>query len=381
MKILTVSNCPLVESQGSGYVIVNYARGLRSLGHEVDLIGPEECELFSWMRKGRSHRMAVGIMLRTLRALRRKKYDVVEFYGCESWLAVSLLARRPGRKFLLVTRSNGLETHYAAATRSHFGEVGLNGSPLKWYQKIWNPPIRRAFAKADGLVTVSHFDRDYALREHYQQPERVLALENPLPPEFMGIPIAARNPRTLGFCGSWLANKGIATIQTDVVRLLSEFDDCRFKLIGVGADFRKGDWFPSDLHNRIDVTAHVENKDELRQHYSQITILMVPSVFEGFGLVTAEGMACGCAVVATRTGFAAGVHEDEEIVIMDKPCPPYLYKTVKMLLLDESLRMRIAKGGHLRTQRLKWQPAIEELSETYRKWMHHIALVLPMEGQ
>lgn len=41
MKILVISNCPLEESQGSGYVIINFCRGLSERRHEVDLFGPQ----------------------------------------------------------------------------------------------------------------------------------------------------------------------------------------------------------------------------------------------------------------------------------------------------------------------------------------------------
>ena len=44
MRIVTLSNCPLVESQGAGYVVLRYARALRSLGHAVELAGPETFE-------------------------------------------------------------------------------------------------------------------------------------------------------------------------------------------------------------------------------------------------------------------------------------------------------------------------------------------------
>lgn len=44
MRILTISNCQLVESLGSGYVIVNFCRHLRERGHDVDLYEPESFE-------------------------------------------------------------------------------------------------------------------------------------------------------------------------------------------------------------------------------------------------------------------------------------------------------------------------------------------------
>src|SRR4030081_2029164 len=61
MKILTLSNCPLDEAQGSGYVIVNYARHLRLRGHQVDLLGPDELALPRSGRRAIRYRLALGM--------------------------------------------------------------------------------------------------------------------------------------------------------------------------------------------------------------------------------------------------------------------------------------------------------------------------------
>jgi glycosyltransferase involved in cell wall biosynthesis len=270
---------------------------------------------------------------------------------------------------MLVAHSNGLETHYAAVVRKHIGYRGLDGAPLKWYQRVLRPPVQWAYTKVDRLVTVSHLDRDYAVGERHQPPEQILALENPLPDEFLGMPMVPRRGKTVGFCGSWLANKGIETMRTDMTRILREFADCRLSLIGVGVAFRKEAWFPSDVLDQIDVTAFVEGKSELRRLYCEIAILIVPSIFEGFGLVTAEGMACGCAVVATRTGFAANLESGREILLMDEPRSPFLYERVKSLLLDDALRVAMANSGRARVQSLRWDDAVKKLSSTYAAWL------------
>jgi hypothetical protein len=49
MNILVLSNCPLEDSQGSGYVIVNTVKCLESQGYDVNLIGPEKMTLFNFL--------------------------------------------------------------------------------------------------------------------------------------------------------------------------------------------------------------------------------------------------------------------------------------------------------------------------------------------
>ena len=180
-RILTISNCPLVESQGSGYVILNFAERLRRKGHIVDLRGPEACEVFRFFRKAKWHRISWGMAWLAIREVFKKDYDVVEFYGAESWLAVSWLCRLQGRRFLLVQHSNGIEPLAAQKTIENLGSVSLDGDPLKWYQRLLKVPAENAFTKVDGLVTVSRCDADYALAKGYQPQERIVAIDNALP--------------------------------------------------------------------------------------------------------------------------------------------------------------------------------------------------------
>ena len=64
MNILVLSNCEVVEHQGSGYVIINTTQSLRSLGYTVDIIPPSSFYTFSYVKsKARIYRMAMGMGL------------------------------------------------------------------------------------------------------------------------------------------------------------------------------------------------------------------------------------------------------------------------------------------------------------------------------
>src|SRR5215210_5973555 len=134
MRILAISNSPLLEHQGSGYAILNFSRGLRQLGHEVDLFGPDSFLPFQKFRKALTYRQSIGMVPLVLRQLRKTHYDIIEFYGAESWLAASLLRRLPNRQFLMTVHSNGLETHSYEVMMRHLGTTSSDGTPNRWYQ-------------------------------------------------------------------------------------------------------------------------------------------------------------------------------------------------------------------------------------------------------
>ncbi|MEA2695645.1 MAG: hypothetical protein QOJ16_5032 [Acidobacteriota bacterium] len=365
MRLLTYSNCPLDDALGSGYVALRYAAGLRARGHAVELRGPADYEPGHgiWRRAIR-YRQALGMALSSIGRLLRSEYDVLEFYGGEAWLALFLLARWPGRRFLLVCHSNGLEPHCAEVLRA--AAAGESGG--RWYQLSLGRLAALGFRYADAILTVAEYDRGYALRQAYVPPDRVLAIENPLPDSFLGLPFEPERGPALGFCGSWIPRKGTALLERDIPRLLRELPGWRFTLVGVGDGFQAAEHFPADVLPRIAVVPHADRETELPALYRSFSILLLPSLYESFGLTAAEAMACGCALVATPVGFAAGLRHGEEAMLLETHSPS-LYAAVKALASTPDLRQRIARGGHRRVQTLRWGPAVAAAETAYASWL------------
>jgi glycosyltransferase involved in cell wall biosynthesis len=369
VRLLTLSNCSLDSSQGSGYVILGFIDGLRRRGWTVDVIGPDQLDPFPTLGHARSWRIALGMWRHAERALQRADYDVVEFYGGEAWLAISRLTRRRRRSFLVVCHSNGLEPSAREQHIRHLGSDTLTGGPRRWYQIDHGRLAATGFRRADGLVTVSEYDRRYALERDYQPAAHLLAIDNPLPDSFLGQPLALeREPRVV-FCGSWIARKGIALLVRDMTRLLAELPQARLRLIGVGGDFSVTAHFPSALQDRIEVFPFIADKQALRAAYRECAILIAPSAYESFGLTAAEAMACGCALVSSRTGFAAGLTDGREASLLDSPTSPRLYERVRELLLNDARRCAIARAGYERVQSLEWSGAVRALALQYEAWL------------
>jgi glycosyltransferase involved in cell wall biosynthesis len=367
MRILSVSNCLPLPYLGSGYIINNFCKGLERRGHQVDLFGPNDFEILKSMQpKANSYRQTLGMVKFVITQLRHKPYDIVEFYGAQAWLIILILSIQTRRNFLLVSHSNGVETHVAEVMEQNRHLVDWS---RKWYQFDQSKLFGYAFTRADGIITVSHYDAAYVIQQQYASSNRLQVIENPLPETFLGLPIVEEREKTIGFCGSWLHRKGTLLIQEAVPDLLKEFPDWKCKLIGVGAKFEKESVFPASVCSQIEIIPFVEDKLKLRTIYESLAILMVPSIYESFGLVTAEAMACGCAIVASPTGFAASLHSGEEALILESLTPSCLYYSLRELMTNESRRTHIARNGYQRVQKLRWDTAVEKLEETYQRWL------------
>ena len=365
MKILVLSNCPVVESQGSGYVVTGYVRELRERGHDVNCFGPESFECLSWVKSARAWRLAIGMAAFVFRHLRGSDYDLVELYGGESWLTV-LMLRVLRTRAVLVHHSNGLETRISQELVANFGADTHSGLPRRWYQPRAHMLIRQAFTRVDAVVVVSQIEFDFAKSMTYQPADRLLSLETPVPAVFRDVVFDPQRAMTVGYCGGWFARKGVDLVAQACTTLLRRHPKLQVRLAGVGEAFRVEEVFAADVADRVHVTPFIADKLELRDWYQQLAVLLMPSYSESFGLVVSEAMACGCAVVASKTGFAASLVTDEEaLVVADYAADSYVH-AVDRLLIDEALRARIAQAGHQRVQRMRWTEVGAQLEAFYR---------------
>lgn len=113
-----------------------------------------------------------------------------------------------------------------------------------------------------------------------------------------------RAERVFLFSGSLIARKGVDLLARAFVRLVTEIDHVRLRIVG------EGELRDAVAHTLGPVRERVEFvgfKDwhELPGEYARADVLCVPSRYDGWGLVVPEGLAAGLPVIATdRMGAA-----------------------------------------------------------------------------
>lgn len=359
MRILTVSNVPLLSSTGSGYVIAGYVERMRARGHEVTTLEPRD--YLRWPRIGGARRLRtlLGYTRATLRAVAAEQVDVVELWGGESWRSARSLAPRTHRP-LLVGRSNGLEPHVRRweSASGFVAPPGLAGRLFDRWQQV-----ESAFRCVDALTLVSPFDASFAAQQAYQPAERTLVLENPLLDDWLGQPPPQNRPPVLGYFGSWTPRKGSAILPDVIAETLRAFPSWRARLVGPGPETRAA--FAADVRERIELIPHVHDKSRLRALYRDTAVVLMPSVYESFGLVTAEALACGCAVVASPVGFAAGLRQGTEAWLVPELTRDAWTRATCELLRAPTLIPAMTRAGQAVVQRLRWTDAVSTLEDFY----------------
>jgi glycosyltransferase involved in cell wall biosynthesis len=109
-----------------------------------------------------------------------------------------------------------------------------------------------------------------------------------------------------------------------------------------------------------------KTEEELRQAYCESTMLVYPSLYEGFGLPPLEAMACGCPVVCAKAGslpeVCGGAAE-----YFDPRSEEEMMSAVGLVLGSEERREGLRKAGIDRAAEFSWERMAEETGEIYRR--------------
>jgi alpha-maltose-1-phosphate synthase len=104
-------------------------------------------------------------------------------------------------------------------------------------------------------------------------------------------------------------------------------------------------------HRHIASLPHGEVLAEMRRHH----VLVFPSLFEGFGLVLLEAMACGLPVIATPHTAAPDILADgREGFIVPIRSSGHISERLALLAADEDLRQAMGTAAIARAAALSW---------------------------
>ncbi|WP_366182392.1 glycosyltransferase family 4 protein [Flavobacterium ovatum] len=182
----------------------------------------------------------------------------------------------------------------------------INEEKNKWFHFDLSFFFMYCYTSVDKVITVSKSECNFLINNLGLDNKKVFYNNLALPEVYFnnGIPFQSENIIT--YCGSWISRKGIYPMVEAMKIILQKHKNYKFRIIGVGENFEVLECF-SDFLNQIEVIPFVEDKKELMNLYGQSSIFLFPSLSESFGLVVAEAMYCGCALISGPTGYAAEI--------------------------------------------------------------------------
>lgn len=150
------------------------------------------------------------------------------------------------------------------------------------------------------------------------------------------------------FVGRLHASKGLEVLLGAVSRVFPEFPDFRLLVVGDGPDEGRLRTLAEHLglDGRVQFVGRVTEEGELARLYSRCSAVVLPSYFEGFGVVLLEAMASGKPVIASDIpGPRDIVSHGQDGFLFPPGDVGSLARVLTDVMSDRDLRARLGRRG------------------------------------
>lgn len=257
----------------------------------------------------------------------------------------------------------GLEAHRTVVTCHDIAPLAQNeGRGLT--RRLWEAAFRQ-MQNASQIITISHATREAILRLSAIAPERLTPIWYGVGSEFAPQPyLQPASAPLLAHIGSCASRKNVEAI----IHALPSLRDIGVKWTQVGGSFTPAQ---RKLIARLEVHDLVQQippvfGSELSLWYHRATVLVFPSIYEGFGLPVLEAMASGTPVICSNVSSLPEVAGDAALLV-DPHDTRALVAAIRRVLGDESLRRQLVEHGLARARTFTWEQTARETLAVYQR--------------
>lgn len=315
-----------------------------------------------------SGRRSLGDMWRMSRALSAPEFDMLLFPTIYSFVPTFGRARK------LVMIHDIIAETYPKLT-----------VPRLSARVFWRLKSALGRMQADALITVSDYSRDGIVRHFKVDPGRVFVVGEAADPVFRKLQRAEPGPklrglgidrmrRTVVYIGGFSPHKNLEALVAAFGKIAArpELADVRLVMIGDTSGDAFHTYFGTiaaqvdalGLSDRVTFTGYMGDEDVV-ELLNLASVLVLPSLMEGFGLPAVEAAACGCPVIATKASPLAGLLGEGGIYVESRE--PDIAAALIAVLSSGELRARMSVCGLAAAARLTWDEAARQMMAVIEK--------------
>ncbi|MGH9799142.1 MAG: glycosyltransferase family 4 protein, partial [Blastocatellia bacterium] len=327
---------------------------------EVRLVSTDAPAAVATAAKG--HRSAMD-MLRMSRAMSDSSFDLLLFPTVYSYVPVISRAKK------IVMIHDVIAETYPQLTLPNFTS-----------RLFWRSKVALGRWQADAIVTVSDYSRQGILDHFKTSPDKVFVVGEASDPVFRVLPDPQPTPRlqdlgingsdrTVVYVGGFSPHKNLESLVAAFAKIVEHpgFSDAKLVMVG---EYEK-EVFHScyagikrqtaelGISSRVIFTGYLPD-EELVVLLNSASVLVLPSLIEGFGLPAVEAAACGCPVIATTASPLPGLLGEGGIFI-NPAVQQELDDALAKVLESESLRQKMRAAGLAAAAELTWDAAARQM--------------------
>ncbi len=274
---------------------------------------------------------------------------LIKKYG----LRIAHLFGGPGGVFLL--GKPGIPVVYTAC-HTYYQQCRL--IPRQGWKRVLVNFEQTGYRLAERVISISKDTEDILVNKYGISRDKIELI----PPfadreKFHRLPNIEKIKNGILFVGRLDNRKGISFLVKSMPLVIRENPDAKLFIVGEGQLLNSLRAFvmENNLGKNIKFLGFVQD-EELLMLYNQVDIVVVPSVFEGFGITVIEAMSCGAPVIGTNVEGIKGIIKGNEngILVNYNDCNE-LAKRIVGLLDNAWLRTEFSRKG-LETIEGKFSP-------------------------
>lgn len=344
---------------GQGVIAYGLYRALNALeGVEVTVVSASANDLPGHVRVPADAPLIPGQFLFSARLLRQlrsivheQRLDLLQVYGGPGGVALQC---RPEVPLVYVANHTYAQQYKYMGNRAYRALMAVEA---------------RGYHIADSIVAVSSATAASLTKDYEVPPWKIHVIPNGVDFEAFKPLGLAKIPGSILYAGRLCERKGLPLLLEAFKDLAGTIPDSRLFIIGEG-ELREG---LEDLALRLGVSERVVflgkvSREELVEWYNKVEVFVLPSLFEGFGIVCLEAMACGTPVIASRAPGITDVIEDGRNGILVERDREELLSALSRVLRDHGLRSALGSQGRRDAiERFGWESVVDRFVELYEE--------------
>lgn len=242
-----------------------------------------------------------------------------------------------------------------------------------WTSRYYHRYFPKYARSATALTTVSSFSRSDIAQQFQLREEKISIVPNAVSAGFKPISVQMRQEASQ----RWATGKkyfvfvGALNPRKNIGRLLQAFDafsarqkDTHYHLVIIGqpmwaTDQMKKAWSDMKFSSHVHFTGRL-SEAELQQCMAAAEALLMPSLFEGFGIPVLEAMACDVPVITSNRTALPEIAGDAALLV-DPESIEAISEALERISRHSALREDLIAKGRLRAQQYSWDSSAEKL--------------------
>ena len=366
---------------GAETVVKAYSEGLRSLGHDVEVVTTDLYTETPFVKK------KMPSVVNGINVTRHKAYTVSgeAHYVLAPGMVQSFLSKNAD---IIHTHSYGYFQNHAGWIRERFQSTPWvitphfhpswsmwGGSKRKTLREFYDTVIGKGTLEAADLITcVSKHERDMLVSEIGLKEDNIKIIYNGINwADWSSVPnkeVFRKQYPTVSekfvlFAGRLATNKGLS----DLISAMQLIDKKSVDLVITGADMGLGKQLEKEASDKgvtMHRLGHIDD-ETYRSVLSAAEMLVLPSEYEAFGIVLLEAAAAKTAVIGTNVGgIPEAMSPGNNGLIVEYNDVNNLAKSIAILLEDEKMSKEMGNSGREWAKNFSWESIVKEIEHEYK---------------